>query len=168
MNTKFESLVLIDSLFVKQTIDEARKTYPNLNEADISIQEIIEKIVPYTNLKNYLVYYFEIPLPALHPDIKLKMRDRTIKIKGKSVQLEIIEADFIAKEISECFLANESKFSNVILVGDDAIYDDYLGDTEFPNLTVFRRRAAETRMGWTFHGQYSFLEDLIDAICKTT
>jgi hypothetical protein len=81
----FTTAVFVDSLFVKQTIQEARETYPNLEEPDISLDAIMSRIIEYTGFENFHVYYFEIPAEHLKPNINLALMGKTKKIKGKSV-----------------------------------------------------------------------------------
>ncbi len=106
----FTTAVFVDSLFVTQTIHEARETYPNLAESDISLDAIMSRIIHYTGFDNYMVYYFEIPAEHLKPAINLASIGKTRKIKGKSVKFQWVEADLIAPELAD-FFGNLSNFN---------------------------------------------------------
>jgi hypothetical protein len=154
-------------LFVKQTIQEARETYPNLEEQDISLDAIMSRIIEYTGFENYHVFYFEIPAEHLKPNLNLASMGKTKKIHGKSVKFQLVEADLIAPEMADFFIQNQSRFAHTVLVADDIIYSTWIGESgNYPNLTVFRRREPETRMLWDFYDRYAYFEDLILEICK--
>ena len=166
-STLFKSAVFVDSLFIKQTIKEAHDNYPDLEEPDISLEAIMSRIIGYTGFENYQVFYFEIPTEHLKPAIGLPLMGKSIKIQGKPVSFQLIHANLIAPELSDFFIENQGGFLNTILVADDIIYSDCIGRSgNFPNLTVFRRREATTRMAWDFYGRYAYFEDVIDGICK--
>ncbi len=163
----FTCAVFIDSLFIKQSIKEAQENYPDLEEPDISLEAIMSQIIDYTGFDNYQVFYFEIPSDHLKPAIGLPLMGKTIKINGKPVKFQLIEANLIAPELADFFIENQGGFLNTILVADDSIYSDWIGGSgNYPNLIVFRRREATTRMSWDFYGRYAFLEDVIEEICK--
>jgi len=163
----FTTAVFVDSLFVTQTIHEARETYPNLAESDISLDAIMSRIIHYTGFDNYMVYYFEIPAEHLKPAINLASIGKTRKIKGKSVKFQWVEADLIAPELADFFIQHQSRFEQTVLVADDIIYSTWIGESgNYPNLTVFRRMEPETRMLWDFYGRYAYFEDVILEICK--
>jgi len=166
-STQFTTAVFIDSIFLKQTIREACESYPALKDADISLQSILTGIIGYTGFKNYLVFYFEIPANQLRPAINADLTGKTRKINGKQVKFLIIEANLIAPELVDFFNENQDRFEHLVLVGDDVIYGNWLGGSRsYPNLTVFRRREATTRMNWDLPGRYAFFEDIILDICK--
>jgi hypothetical protein len=102
----FTCAVFIDSLFVKQTIKEAHENYPDLHLPDISLEDIISRIIGYTGFDNYHVFYFEIPSAHLKPAIGLPLMGKTIKINGKPVKFQLIEANLIALELSDFFIEN--------------------------------------------------------------
>ncbi len=163
----FTTAVFVDSLFVKQTIHEARETYPNVEEPDISLDAIMSRIIEYTGFENFLVYYFEIPAEHLKPAINLASMGKTKKIKGKPVKFQLVEADLIAPEMADFFIQNQSRFAHTVLVADDIIYSTWIGESgNYPNLTVFRRREPETRMLWDFYDRYAYFEDVISEVCK--
>lgn len=163
----FTSAVFVDSLFVKQTIQEAHETYPILVESDFSLDAIMSRIIGYTGFENFLVYYFEIPAEHLKPAINVASMGQTKKIKGKSVKFQLVEADLIAPEMADYFIQNQSRFAQTVLVADDIIYSTWIGESGYyPNLTVFRRREPETRMLWDFYDRYAYFEDVILEICK--
>lgn len=143
----FENAVFIDSLFVKQSIAEAKKLYPNITEEEISLLQIISRLIDYTNYDNYRIYYFEIQSDKMRPQINLDSLGKSVLIKNRPVKIELVKAGFLAIEMSEFFIKNESNFNKTVLIADDIIYSDYLckkGD--FENLTIFRRREGESRM----------------------
>jgi hypothetical protein len=163
----FTTAVFVDSLFVKQTIKEARKTFPNLEESAISLDAIMSRIIGYTDFENFHVFYFEIPAEHLKPAIDLASMGKTKKVKGKSVKFQLIEADLIAPEMADFFIQNQSRFARTVLVADDIIYSTWIGESgNYLNLTVFRRREPETRMLWDFYNRYAYFEDVILEICK--
>ena len=163
----FTSAVFIDSLFIKQTIQEAKEAYPELEESDIPLKSILSRIIGYTGFDNYHVFYFEIQANHLKPAISLPLMGKSIKIEGKPVRFQLIEANLIAPELSDFFIENQSRFTNQVLVADDVIYSQWIGGSgNYPNLTVFRRREATTRMSWDFYGRHAYFEDMIEEICK--
>ena len=166
-DTNFENAIFIDSIFVKQSIAQANRHFSMLKEEDLTIRDIIEKILNFTNLSNCIVFYFDTNSPSMRPLINLNFDKKIDTINNTKVKLEIIKSELVAIEISEFFLENENKFSKTVLVGDDRIYEMYLGGKgTFDNLIVFRRRSEESNMRWDFYIKYGYFEDIIAEIAK--
>lgn len=168
MPSVFESAVFIDSLFVKQSIDEVRSFLPDIKEEDISLSEIISNVIDYTDYNNYIIYYFEIQSNNMKPKINLDLIGKSVLIKDKPVKIQLVQAGFLATEMSEFFLENQGKYINTVIIADDNTYSDYLcKQGEFDNLTMFRRREGESRMQWGFYDKHGYFIDIIDAIYRT-
>lgn len=168
MPAVFESAVFIDSLFVKQSIEEVKSFHPNIKEEDISLSEIISHLIDYTDYNNYIIYYFEIQSNNMKPKINLDLIGKSVLIKDKPVKIQLVQAGFLATEMSKFFLENQSKYINTVIIADDNTYSDYLcKQGEFDNLTMFRRREGESRMQWGFYDKHGYFIDIIDAIYRT-
>ena len=165
--TKFESAIFIDSIFVKQSIEESKKYFLNLREEDFSISEIISRLITYTEYDNYMIYYFEVQRNNLKPNINLDLIGKTVLLQNKPINMEIISADFLAVEMSEFYIENEKNFKKTIIIADDVIYSDYICKRgKFDNLTIFRRRESESMMQWGFYDKHGYFIDIIEEIYK--
>jgi hypothetical protein len=165
---KYRNAVFIDSVFVKHSIEEAKQFYPNISEEEISIEAIIEEIISYTNYENYEVFYFEVSsVPNLVPKIQIKSINSSVILKGRPIKFEKIEAGMIAIEVCNYFLEVNSRYNKCILIADDIIYGDLIGDAGlFPDLTIFRRRESDSRMAWGFYDRHGYFIDIICEIHK--
>lgn len=163
----FDCAVFIDSIFVKQTISEIQRYYPNIREEDISIEAIVRRLISYTNYMSYAVFYFDVQSQSLRPNINMGIAGKVSAVAGKKVKVEVVKSQLVASEICDFITAKKSKYSKHVLIADDVIYGQVLlkrGGVD--NLTVFRRREGSTRMSWDYYDKHGYFIDIIDEIAK--
>ncbi len=107
MPNRFKNAVFIDSLFIKQSIEEAKAYYPNITESDISLSDIISRLIDYTNFNDYMVYYFEIQSINMKPKIDLEILGKSVTIENTPIKIELVKAGFLAVEMSEFFIKTQ-------------------------------------------------------------
>lgn len=166
-NRSIKCSILIDSLFVKQSFQEARILFPRIREEEFLLSDIVDYVLRYCDHQFCDVFYFEAIDHQLRPEIITDTLNKTIFQSNKHVTYSKIVVDFVAVEMIEYFLQKEKNFEQHFMIADDPLYGILLGGNgPHNNLTIFRRRSDNTNMSWDFYNNYGYFIDIIEHIYK--